>query len=341
MSDVFLNSRLRPFRVGGENAGAFNKKITSPTEDKASRAVRDKLVAGMLDGNKVHLGFGPGIFYSSSDSGTYDIRSTDWGSHPAQHKWYFKIPSNATPTPDSVNADRPLLVYDMLNPKHPVELRCWHTVINHSTKVVYCDGYSVTDCGSGVGSEPCDNGLPKAGAGTGCGLTWPGLIRASDVGAGRIEHALRFAGPDWTSGRYRLPAIKSDQDGPGPLDMGMRIYLDISDADIDKRTLPNLSSVSREVRFLKMFCTALKEYGAISSDGQGSDDISFHIENDTRKGGTASWKSLIGSTPIKDGSAVPYYGWLIRSKLIYPDSGWRDTDGVPWEKIKVLSTSIF
>lgn len=316
----------QPYRMGGDGAGTFNQPIPAgvPT-DRDSRAVVSDMLASMgrtrvalTDSDGV-----PGMYTASSGDPWYTVVADG-------HTLRWQIPDSATPGGQR-GSDAPLVVRDPVHPDFgdDVELRLWHTHIDRVARRVTADGFGV------FSTSRDSDGRPIVGYGTGAGLPWAGLIRAWEVRDGSINHALRFAAP--VSHDFRLPALKSDQGRSGPLEMGMRLQLDPS-VDCGARTVPARSPSGPETRMLRMVCRALQRYGAIAVDGSGDRDLyTFMMELGTRYGGTGDWRGVAGSPPSG------FWGNLIRDRRADGTDGIRrsSTDGIPWERMRVLSTSVF
>ena len=98
-----------------------------------------------------------------------------------------------------------------------------------------------------------------------------GTIRASDLKAGEIDHALSFISSMPVAG-FRYPASQSDGRGSGVgIQEGMRVQLDPS---VDVDAIGGLTSGE------KMVMKALQKYGAYCSDtGQGNNQaMGFYVE---------------------------------------------------------------
>lgn len=90
---------------------------------------------------------------------------------------------------------------------------------------------------------------------------------------------------------------------------------------------------------LRMICRALQRYGAIVVDGSGmTDSYAISMELDRAYGGTADWHAVGGDPP------GGYWGNLIRDQLANQTGdglGRGPTDGIPWQRMRVLATSVF
>lgn len=124
----------------------------------------------------------------------------------------------------------------------------------------------------------CDSG-PLSGDGrdsqtVGAGVSrLAGVIRAEEIRAGRIDHALVFASAMTAPGVFRYPARKTDGRNVAgvavPLPAGARIQLDPS---IDVERIPGIT------RAEKIVARALQKYGAYNIDNGGYRMMGFSFE---------------------------------------------------------------
>jgi len=319
----------QPYEMGGDYAGAFNQPIPAdePTDPASGQVIANMLTS--MGQQRVLLNESadvPGIYMASVTDPVWTI--TDSGGLPTIS---FPIPAGATPGGVvSTGSDAPMVVYDPSNPTWgaDTELRLWHATMYPATHTITVDGYGIFHYGRD------SNGLPVVGTGTGSNLPWVGLIRPWEVQAGSINHALRFAAPGASSG-FRLPATTSDQNGPGPLEEGMRLQLSPS-VDCSTRTVPFPDPTGADTRFLQEICRALQTYGMILTDG--SSNYALMMELDTADGGTANWSSIL--TPPPSG----LWGNVIRDQTadLTGDGVARNaTTGIPWGQMRVLASSVF
>ncbi|MFN8174982.1 MAG: hypothetical protein U0T02_07945 [Solirubrobacteraceae bacterium] len=317
-----------PYRYGGAYAGAFNEPIPSGTgTDPASEAIVSSMTSSMTRERVALLDGGgpPGIWIASAADPLYTVRAAG-----ATFTWRVPPGTTAGGTPPE---DSPVVILDPSNPAfgQQVELRLYRASIDHGARTIDAQGYGLFRYGRD------SDGLPFKGYGTGSGLSWVGLLRAWDVSHGEIRHALRLTAPVIGAG-HRLPATKSDQDGPGPLEMGMRLQLDPA-VDCSTRTVPGRDPAGPETRMLRMICRALQRYGAIVVDGSGmTDSYAISMELDRAHGGTADWHAVGGDPP------GGYWGNLIRDQLANQTGdglGRGPSDGIPWQRMRVLATSVF
>lgn len=324
------------YRPGGVGAGAFNRPIPpSELTDPASSKVVDRLCASM-GRERAFLSDGASLYASAPSDPLWALVCPQAG-FPDRAPFRFRAPAGIRPgTPD---ADRPLVVYDPSLTTRPGELpavRAWRATVDAAARIVRCEGMGLFDAG------PCSDGLPVAGWGTGCGLSSDvGLITGEDVHSGTIRHALRLVAPPECHGtRWRLPARKSDQSGPGPIEMGMRLRLDpaLTDGELQARTVPGDDPKCR--RLLRMICRALRDYGAIVVDGVAEPDLyGLLMESEVSVAGRypGGWRALAG-TP-----AGGYWGNVVRNAFADAtgDRTRRASDGVPWGRLQVTRNSIY
>jgi hypothetical protein len=134
-----------------------------------------------------------------------------------------------------------------------------------------------------------------------------GTIRASDLKAGVIDHALSFISSMPVAG-FRYPASQSDGRGTGVgIQEGMRIQLDPS---VDVNAISGLTSGE------KMVMKALQQYGAYCSDtGQGNNQaMGLYVEKPS-----SSTQSIFDSAGLTR-------DWQVLSKI-------------PRDKLRVLAES--
>lgn len=196
--------------------------------------------------------------------------------------------------------------------------------MTRSERILLVQGWGLFDAGI------CSDGLPAQGWGTGFGLSSDcGLIGLGEAASGKIAHALRMTGPPTLHGtRWRLPARKSDQNGQGPAQEGMRLVLDATDREISVRTVPG--DDPRHVKLLHAICVALRDYGAIVCDGSGD---------------THGWAVLVEGG---DWTAYRPFGGPLGNVIRDPRADQtgdgldrRPTDGIPWNHVRVLARSTF
>ena len=254
-----------------------------------------------------------------------------------------------------LGSDSPTVV---LNPRRvnddfdgrPVELRVWRARINRDSRTFSAQGCGMFWYNNASTASPENDGTPFLGHGTGSGVSYLyGLVRADEVRAGLIPHAVRIAAPscDFRDGSepdpFRAPATGTDQrkgqcdEGDIPpverrIAMGMRVRLD-SAVDCDSRTLPDNPRVNEKrepmLTFLRAMCHAFQDYGVIVLDGTGVDGFTIYGEGDA----TARWSRLLGNRDPQSG-----YAWALRDEDTLDDGIQRfGTDGIPWDQWEVMA----
>jgi len=149
-----------------------------------------------------------------------------------------------------------------------------------------------------------------------------GIVRAEELAAGRIEHALFITVPCGAQQpAYVPPASKGGtvcRDNTNRIPMGARLRLNMTAAEIDGLAVP---------QWKKTILHALRSYGAYVGDTGGPSSFGVMLESDatyTAFGVTSrmvtfamanGWVSYAGS----------YVGYL--------------RDGVPWSRLQVLDWS--
>ncbi len=318
----------QPYRFGGAYAGALNEPIPAGTAlDPRSGTIADEMVASMRRARvRLQQEDGvPGVWVAGPQDPFFTVRANG-----ETLRW--RVPAGVTPG-GSLADDAPVVILD---PNHPdygpeSELRLFRAQIDRTARTITAEGHGVFHYGR------TSDGRAVQGWGTGWGLSWAGLVRGGEVRAGEIRHALRMTAPG-ISARWRAPAIKSDQAGAEPMEMGMRLQLDPA-VDCDTRTVPGRSASGPETRLLRMVCRALQRYGAVVTDGSGMSDLyAVLMELDTKAGGTADWSAIAGSPPnglwgnvIRDENADATGDGIDRSA----------SDGIPWARMRVLATGTY
>ncbi len=154
------------------------------------------------------------------------------------------------------------------------------------------------------------NGLEQgAGSSTASGISrFAAVIRASEIAAGQIPHALFFATDMADPAAYRYPASKTDGDNMAgvatPIAEGTRVQLDPS---IDVTVIPGITAGEIAV------ARALQVYGAYCGDKGGARmTFSFEYQSDGNPG------------------------------QVYTDAGlawdYFDMNHIPWNSLRVLKT---
>jgi hypothetical protein len=131
-----------------------------------------------------------------------------------------------------------------------------------------------------------------------------GVITASDVAQGRIDHALAMATPDTAKSRFVWPAQRTDGTSldPAALPAGARLRIDPK-LDLSKLTMPPL---------IRMMAEAAQRYGIVIRD--------------------RTWTTTVFYTePVGSGQADPYKAALAGARV---DAALKT---FPWASLKVLA----
>eukprot|EP01084_Bolivina_argentea_P311073 538402_1 len=359
---------------------AFNKKLSpSATLHPRSEDIATR-VKTMITSNKVSFGRKTPIYVVDRPTTTWETYDIIYRNNDENAVWAtFSVPPLDGPGVYYANSktdgseDWPFVIFD---PNHPIygpytELRGWHTYIDHINKIFYCEGCGLFKYNNdGQILNPSNQDLPPNtisdgqsfnGAGTGCGLSWPGVVRRQDIQSGVIAHAIRVAHSScdfFIPGQtiYVPPAVESDQPNGCSVSqnytysvaMGYRFRL-ASSVNCDNRLAPQYENngiwyppTQKQTDFIRMFCRAVRDYGWILSDGSGDDgSLIFQGEHTV----TANYNELFGSNPDES-----TYSWsyLIRDMkssqpILYPDAydnRYRDERyGIPWDETQVVLDS--
>lgn len=310
-----------PYQQGGTAAGALNAPIPTTATDPQSSAAVARLLADMSD-TRVALEPSVAVYRALPSDPVWAVRCE--GREVAR----YRIPEAAKPGVP-INEDGPVIVYDpSCSPTS--ELRLWRAVPDPAALTMTAQGWGLFDSG------PCGSGLPLYGWGTGSGLSSDaGLLRGWEIaelaGGAPIRHALRIHAPAWCSGSWRLPATRSDQGGDGPLQMGARFQLQATDAQIAARTVPGRDPDL--TRLLHALCVAMRDYGLVVLDGAPGRQWTIPVEH----GSTAPEIEA-----LRKRAPGGYLGNVIRDQRANQTGDGlrrRKTDGVPWERLRMLARS--
>jgi hypothetical protein len=213
------------------------------------------------------------LYWADASTPTYTVRadvgSTGWtGSNGQNTTGTMPIPDGAQPDPES---DHHILVIDKQQGK---EWGCCNMV---KESAGWHAGLCATADLKGTGVRPLAQGNPtwytSAGA-RACGFPLvAGLIRAEEIKAGRIKHALVVAYPHIRSGFYTPPASTAQgANGVGAQkDRGIPCG-----ARIQYNPAKNLDSLKLTASG-RIIMRALQEYGAYVGDFSGA--ISLYADN--------------------------------------------------------------
>jgi hypothetical protein len=240
------------------------------------------------------------------------------------------------PAPASVvigtGADHPTLIrvphgFGTYGPH--TEVRLWQARLTGSRSLSATLG-GVFDYG------PSGTGRPMLGNGLGDGLSWTALAQASEYRkTGDFHHALRFTMNSsqgcWGNG-FKAPAIKTDQSGIGPIVMGQKWRLDITDAEIAQRVSP--TGRADHTRLLRALLRAMKKYGLYLGDGGGPGFL-LELEDDA----SGQWSDSSGSRLPQAPSGYGF-GAVIRGPSSSGCSGTcTSLSGLPFDRLVPLAQS--
>lgn len=246
------------------DSSPFNRPIPASPPLMADSAAMVETLTGFGRMQKLEAGNGGGrsdfnrpVYFSRADDPVFTITCTrtDWGRCPVEGR-QVRMPDEARPAGHS---DAHLAVID---PQTGIEVDLWQVQDKPSGggKLVVSWGDRLSVHGDGVGSTA-----------TGAGVAvHAGLIRAEELAAGRIDHALAMA-IDCTNGSHVYPAIKVDSEcdsGTAP-PMGARLQLDLSEAEVDALDVPGWKTT---------ILHALRRYGAYVIDSGGTSAILMESE---------------------------------------------------------------
>ncbi len=242
------------------------------------------------------------LYFSLPSDPEFTIRLTQpWGANPFAGR-KFRIPDKAKAAGPlkSVdgNTDAHLCVVD---PVSGVEVDLWqvHTKPAGGGEIVASWGSlgNLNGTGLGIAATAALFGLPL------------GMIRANELAAGAINHALFITIPH-DNGSYVYPAGKTGSSSPGigipP--MGQGFYLDMSVAEIDARSIPE---------WKKVMLRCMSIYGMYFGDtGGGSAPHVFAEarESHTSFGLSNPWVELVpkcaGASTWENSAIFPFYDAL-------------------------------
>lgn len=190
-----------------------------------------------------------------------------------------RIPADAVP---AAGTDREVVLYDADT----------DTYVDLWQATRHPDGSWTAGWGMRIPNASANAGVPEvAPSGTrygtiACGLAVEGgTIKARELAAGRIDHAIGFAVlPSIIDGRISAPAVRTDGQSTGPLclSMGQRLRLP-AHMDLDAF---DFNPVTRT------FARAVQEFGLIVWDRAGA--LSFRAENPLGMAGADPYPALFG-----------------------------------------------
>jgi hypothetical protein len=205
------------------------------------------------------------------------------------------------------------------------EVRLWQARLTGTRKLSATRG-GLFDYGPNGNSTP----FPGTGGGLGDGRSWTGLGSGPQYRkTGAFHEALRFTMNNsqgcW-NGRYKAPATKTDRSGSGPISMGQRWQLSMTDAEINRQVSP--TGRADHTALLRAILRAGKTYGFIVGDGDGPGFL-LEFEDDA----SAQWG--IPQAPAGYG-----FGMVIRGPSSSGCSGTCGaTSGLPFDRLRPLAYS--
>lgn len=238
---VLVGCTWRPYF----SSSPWNTPVGSRSTDSNSATWVSKLASGVVADVKE---FGSPIWYADSSTPRYHVNCTeDWGTCPSEQQ---NIPLRPEWTP-ATGTDRAMVVVDQgANRAYGF----WQYFWNGGNPYTSWGDTTALD-GNGVGGGATGAGVPRLA----------GVVRADELAAGVIDHALVFSSSLVRgSCNFVYPATKSDGCNFGsaivnpPLLEGKRVQLDPS------YDTSGLSGVER------MVAEALKKYGAYCIDQGGA-----------------------------------------------------------------------
>lgn len=225
----------------------------SPRLDPQSAAMASQLGTGQHVADTIAYGAelrGPTGITASTPR--YDIAfSAGWGPDPFGSD-KMPIPADVTTVPSG--GDKALAVADPINGKV------------YSLFVAQKSGSGWKAAWGGAVALNGDGRETNGGSSTGSDISrFAGVVRASEIQAGQINHALFFSTNMAAKGTFRYPAAKSDGSNmtgvSTPIPEGSRVQLDPS---IDLTKIPGITKAELAVG------TALQRYGAYVGDNGGA-----------------------------------------------------------------------
>jgi len=277
----------RPF----SDASPWNTPIPS---NPALRSDSATLVANFISSTTwgPHLdvnisGYSIPLYWAASGTTSYPVKASNgglgWGGNDVTAD--MPIPVGATPDPQS---DHHMLV---INADRTEEWGCWNMSYSSSASPNWQAGFCATADLTGTGVRPPSPTSPwyLAYGARACGFPLvAGLIRAEEIQAGRIDHALVLAYPGILKTNFTPPASTPSGSGVGSggIPCGGRFQYDPS---VDVTTL----GLSRAGQII---VRALQEYGAYVGDYSGA--LSLYAENSAEA--QAYWGSgVLGSYELQ------------------------------------------
>lgn len=258
-------------------------------------------------------------YFAKSTDPLYTINCREpWGTCEPQGKQY-RIPAQAKPAGYLLSGTGPDKHISVVQPDGVTTLDLWQSDTPSGT------GGTLSASWGGISELNGTGGGSNATAAMWGGFA--GVIRAEEMQAGRINHAL-FAVVPCTNG-FVFPAEKGAATCTGNTNAppnGARIQLDMTQAEIDALTVPT---------WKKVILRALREYGAIVGD-TGGGNIMFGLQFESGMVDRAFGRTE-GMEAYGAAQGVPT--WL------NPDTGRTErifdlAPGVSWSRMRVVGTCV-
>jgi hypothetical protein len=146
-----------------------------------------------------------------------------------------------------------------------------------------------------------------------------GIVRAEELAAGKIDHALFITIPCGApSPEYVAPALKGGtdcSDNTNRVPMGARLRLNMSDAEIDALNVP---------AWKKTILHALHTYGAYMGDTGGPSSFGVMLESDATYTAFGTTSRMVDFA--RNNGWAAYNGYYVGNLR----------DGIPWSRLQLL-----
>jgi hypothetical protein len=225
------------------------------------------------------------LYYSSAADPVYTITCTAYGPCPSNtFPFPVHIPNGAVA---SIDSDHHATVIDLTN---NMEYDFWGFNNGSTTRVSGGGALSVWWGGSCGITSLASRVNSCVGAGVAAGTpVQPGLLDPRELLAQNIPHVL-FVAPGCPSASWEYPAYKSDGSCAGSVPEGARIWLDLTDAQIEALTTPH--------RWMKTLLHQMHDYGLMAVDKRGAtlgEAYYYGIDQHTWTlwGQTSGWAAVI------------------------------------------------
>lgn len=283
-------------------------RLYSNSAAVVSRTLRFGTPGNMVAGNADTSGdYAHPSYYSRTSDPWFKIHCTEpWGTCPIEGMW-VQIPDAARP---AGGADGHMAVIDQPD---GWEYDFWQ--VQHKP-----GGGGEIDISWGGRTSTSGDGLGSNATAAQFGLQ-AGIIRAQEMEAGKINHAL-FMTVSCTTGGYVYPARgggSTCSDTTNAPAGGMRFQLNYSDAEIAALNVP---------QWKKTILTALAHYGAYIGDTGGS-GIGFEFESGSTYTSFGYQDEMVKFAQSQSG--VAYYNGLYVFHV---------ADGVDWTRFRVIDPCV-